>query len=284
MKKRDSGRGNRVGLSSLGFTTVLIVLLALLVFSILASITFGNADLSVKEVYSVVAYELLHIRKFSDFAEGAVHDVVWIIRFPRVILALCVGMGLAVCGVVMQAVVKNPLADPYVLGISSGASLGATIGVLFGFGALFGANSVGVMAFLGAMGTSFLVLFIANIGGRSNAGKLTFIACMLTIVGYSINATIVIFDRIRENLKVMGKKESIYDVVNNSITQTLTRSIYTSFTTFIMGAILFILGVPSIREFALPLMVGVVCGAYSSVCITGALWYTMKERMLKKEA
>ena len=172
MKKRDSGRGNRVGLSSLGFTTVLIVLLALLVFSILASITFGNADLSVKEVYSVVAYELFHIRKFSDFAEGAVHDVVWIIRFPRVILALCVGMGLAVCGVVMQAVVKNPLADPYVLGISSGASLGATIGVLFGFGALFGANSVGVMAFLGAMGTSFLVLFIANIGGRSNAGKL----------------------------------------------------------------------------------------------------------------
>ena len=89
MKKRDSGRGNRVGLSSLGFTTVLIVLLALLVFSILASITFGNADLSVKEVYSVVAYELFHIRKFSDFAEGAVHDVVWIIRFPRVILALC---------------------------------------------------------------------------------------------------------------------------------------------------------------------------------------------------
>ena len=172
MKKRDSGRGNRVGLSPLGFTTVLIVLLALLVFSVLASITFGNADLSVKEVYSVVAYELFHIRKFSDFAEGAVHDVVWIIRFPRVILALCVGMGLAVCGVVMQAVVKNPLADPYVLGISSGASLGATIGVLFGFGALFGANSVGVMAFLGAMGTSFLVLFIANIGGRSNAGKL----------------------------------------------------------------------------------------------------------------
>ena len=112
----------------------------------------------------------------------------------------------------------------------------------------------------------------------------TFIACMLTIVGYSINATIVIFDRIRENLKVMGKKESIYDVVNNSITQTLTRSIYTSFTTFIMVAILFILGVPSIREFALPLMVGVVCGAYSSVCITGALWYTMKERLMKKEA
>ena len=81
----------------------------------------------------------------------------------------------------------------------------------------------------------------------------------------------------------MGKKDSVYDVVNASITQTLTRSIYTSFTTFVMVAVLFILGVPSIREFALPLMVGVVCGAYSSVCITGALWYTMKERQQKKE-
>lgn len=126
---------------------------------------------------------------------------------------------------------------------------------------------------------SFMVLLRNVIQMNSS-----FIAAMLTIVGYSINATIVIFDRIRENLKAMGKKESIYDVVNNSITQTLTRSIYTSFTTFIMVAILFILGVPSIREFALPLMVGVVCGAYSSVCITGALWYTMKERLMKKEA
>lgn len=112
----------------------------------------------------------------------------------------------------------------------------------------------------------------------------TFIACMLTIVGYSINATIVIFDRIRENLKVMGKNDSISDVVNLSITQTLTRSIYTSFTTFVMVAVLFVLGVASIREFALPLMVGVICGAYSSVCITGALWYVMKTKFVKKEA
>ena len=122
-----------------------------------------------------------------------------------------------------------------------------------------------------------LVVLMFYAVSRISIGN-TFIACMLTIVGYSINATIVIFDRIRENLKAMGKKDSVYDVVNASITQTLTRSIYTSFTTFVMVAVLFILGVPSIREFALPLMVGVVCGAYSSVCITGALWYTMKER------
>ena len=102
----------------------------------------------------------------------------------------------------------------------------------------------------------------------------TFIACMLTIVGYSINATIVIFDRIRENLKVNSKME-LSEIVNLSITQSFTRSINTSLTTFIMVFVLFILGVSSIREFALPLMVGIVCGTYSSVCITGSLWYVM---------
>ena len=103
----------------------------------------------------------------------------------------------------------------------------------------------------------------------------TFIACMLTIVGYSINATIVIFDRIRENLKLFGNRKDLAEVVNLSITQTFTRSINTSLTTFIMVFVLFIMGVSSIREFALPLMVGIVCGTYSSVCLTGALWYMM---------
>ena len=107
----------------------------------------------------------------------------------------------------------------------------------------------------------------------------TFIACMLTIVGYSINATIVIFDRIRENLHGSKRLDEIEEVVNRSITQTLTRSIYTSLTTFIMVAVLYIMGVSSIREFAAPLMVGIICGAYSSVCITGALWLVMKKKI-----
>lgn len=112
----------------------------------------------------------------------------------------------------------------------------------------------------------------------------TFIACMLTIVGYSINATIVIFDRIRENVREMPKKTELKEIVNASITQTLTRSIYTSLTTFIMVAVLYVMGVTSVREFALPLMVGIVCGAYSSVCITGALWYVMKTKIKGKKA
>ena len=100
----------------------------------------------------------------------------------------------------------------------------------------------------------------------------TFIACMLTIVGYSINATIVIFDRIRENMRTKKTKDTLEDIVNMSVTQTLTRSIYTSFTTFVMVVVLYLLGVSAIREFALPLLVGIICGAYSSVCITGSLW------------
>ena len=127
-----------------------------------------------------------------------------------------------------------------------------------------------------------LVVFTCYAAVRISIGN-TFIACMLTIVGYSINATIVIFDRIRENQKLMGKA-SLIDIVNTSITQTLTRSIYTSFTTFITIAVLYVLGVATIKEFALPMIVGIVAGGYSSVCITGALWYVMKTHTKKAAA
>ena len=128
-----------------------------------------------------------------------------------------------------------------------------------------------------------LVVFAFYALARVSVGN-TFIACMLTIVGYSINATIVIFDRIRENLKRKDSRADLTEIVNESITQTLTRSIYTSLTTFVMVAALFIMGVSSIREFALPLMAGIICGAYSSVCITGALWLVMKQGFGKKQA
>ena len=126
-----------------------------------------------------------------------------------------------------------------------------------------------------------LVVLAFYVIARISVGN-TFIACMLTIVGYSINATIVIFDRIREEMKTKKRGEELDVLVNRCITRTLTRSIYTSLTTFVMVAVLFIIGVSSIKEFALPLMVGIICGAYSSVCITGALWYVMKTKIGKK--
>ena len=115
----------------------------------------------------------------------------------------------------------------------------------------------------------------------------TFIACVLTIVGYSINDTIVIFVRIRENLALKtGKQtaEDLREIANKSLTQTLSRSINTSITTFIMVVMLYILGVASIRDFSLPLMAGLVCGAYSSICIATELWYVMKVHLGKNKA
>ncbi len=108
----------------------------------------------------------------------------------------------------------------------------------------------------------------------------TFVACILTIVGYSINATIVIFDRIRE--KLAATKEDLTVLVNEAVNQTLSRSLFTSLTTFIMVAVLYILGVSSVKEFALPLMIGIICGTYSSVCLASALWYILRTKAVKK--
>lgn len=133
-----------------------------------------------------------------------------------------------------------------------------------------------------------MVVFAIYSIGKLSVGN-TFIACMLTIVGYSINATIIIFDRIRENLKIMSR-EKLDVIVNTSIAQTFTRTIYTSLTTFVMVFVLYIMGVSSLKEFTFTLMAGVVCGAYSSICITGPLWHLFKTKLgtknkkTKKEA
>lgn len=127
-----------------------------------------------------------------------------------------------------------------------------------------------------------LIVLMVYAVSRISVGN-TFIACMLTIVGYSINATIVVFDRIRENLKEQLKKETLEDVVNKSISQTFTRNIYTSLTTFVMVAALVVFGVSSIREFAFPLMSGIICGAYSSICITGVLWLKLRQVLPESE-
>ena len=134
----------------------------------------------------------------------------------------------------------------------------------------FGAG--GVLALL----HDVLVVLAFYAAAKVSVGS-TFIACMLTLVGYSINATIVVYDRIRENRSQMGSAADLKDVINRSITQTLSRSIFTSLTTFIMVAALYVLGVTAIREFALPLMVGIACGTYSSVFLAGSMYYMMQK-------
>ncbi|MCH5260635.1 MAG: protein translocase subunit SecD [Lachnospiraceae bacterium] len=139
----------------------------------------------------------------------------------------------------------------------------------------FGASSVIALVHDVLVVLAFYAIVKVSVGN-------TFIACMLTIVGYSINATIVIFDRIRENLRDKKDREELQDLVNRSISQTLSRSIFTSLTTFFMVAALEVFGVSSIREFALPLIAGIVCGTYSSICLTGAMWYVFRTKLGKK--
>ena len=140
----------------------------------------------------------------------------------------------------------------------------------------FGASSIMALIHDVLVVLAFYAIVRISVGNN-------FIACMLTIVGYSINATIVIFDRIRENLVEMPKA-SMEEVVNKSITQTLSRSLFTSLTTFFMVAALCIFGASSLVEFALPLMAGIICGTFSSICLTGPIWYLLRKYFVKKES
>ena len=139
----------------------------------------------------------------------------------------------------------------------------------------FGASSVICLVHDVLVVVTFYALARITVGS-------TFVACILTIVGYSINATIVIFDRIRE--KLAASKEELDKLVNEAVNQTLSRSLFTSLTTFIMVAVLYILGVSSVKEFALPLMIGIICGTYSSVCLASAIWYILRTKVAAKKA
>lgn len=136
----------------------------------------------------------------------------------------------------------------------------------------FGASSV-----IALIHDVIVVLMVYAVGSAFISVGSTFIACMLTIVGYSINATIVVFDRVRENRKTAGSRADIASVVNDSITQTLSRSINTSITTLIMVVVLAVLGVDSVRQFAIPLIAGIVSGCYSSVCLAGTIWFFLNK-------
>lgn len=141
----------------------------------------------------------------------------------------------------------------------------------------FGASSV-----LALIHDVIVVLMVYAVGSAFISVGSTFIACMLTIVGYSINATIVVFDRVRENRKAAGSRADVAQIVNDSITQTLGRSINTSITTLIMVLVLAIMGVDAVRQFAIPLIAGIISGCYSSVCLAGTVWFFMNKKMKKR--
>ena len=175
---------------------LLPALCILLTASIFMAATFGNIDISINEVWNIIWSTLVGIG-VSDIN----HDVIWLLRLPRIVLAALVGAGLAVCGVIMQAIVKNPLADPYILGISSGASLGATLAILLGIGSFFGENFVGITAALGAFAVSIGVLILSNSGGRSNSMKLLLAGMALSAVCSAFSSFIVYFSNDKDGMQ-----------------------------------------------------------------------------------
>ena len=183
---------------------VMLLLAVLLVLAFLWALSIGTVKLSFIQIYEGIVNQFTSGMAIETAGQGPVHDIIWLLRLPRLVLAALVGMGLSVCGVIMQAVVKNPLADPYILGISSGASLGATAAILFGIGVALGENFVGIAAFIGAFAMSLGVLFISNLGGRSNSVKLLLAGMALSAVCGAFSSFIVYFANNKEGMQTIA--------------------------------------------------------------------------------
>ena len=187
-----------------GYLFICLLLVAILLLAFLWALSIGTVKLPLAQIYTVIVDQLQSDLSVEAAGRGAAHDIVWLLRLPRLVLAAAVGCGLACCGVIMQAIVKNPLADPYILGISSGASLGATAAILLGIGMTLGENFVGIAAFIGAFCISLAVLFISNLGGRSNSMKLLLAGMALSAVCSAFSSFIVYFANNKEGMQTIA--------------------------------------------------------------------------------
>lgn len=193
----------RQTVTAMRYSAVLLFLAGGLLAALCWALSIGSVSLPLEKILYTVVEQFTSGKGIEDVGQGAIHDIVWLLRFPRLLLAAAAGCGLAVVGVVMQAIVKNPLADPYILGISSGASLGATASIMLGIGVGLGANFVGIAAFLGAFLISLGVLFIANLGGRANSVKLLLAGMALSAVCSAFSSFIVYFSPNKEGLQTV---------------------------------------------------------------------------------
>ena len=190
-------------LQRIGYTAGGFVLIGVLAVAILWGLSVGTVHFSFSQIFNIVIDQWSSPLAIDDPMNSPEQTIIWLLRMPRLLMAAIIGAGLAVSGVIMQAIVKNPLADPYILGISSGASLGATVAILFGIGVMFGENFVGVMAFIGAMAISFGVLFISNLGGRPNSVKLILGGLALSAVCSSFSSFVVYLANDKEGIQTI---------------------------------------------------------------------------------
>lgn len=181
-----------------------VLLLIVLVLSMALSVSLGQADISFADVYRIVLYKLTggaagDVMGISDAGQS----IVWLLRFPRVLMAALVGAALALTGTVMQASVQNPLADPYILGVSSGATLGAALAILAGVSVLPIVGQVGISfcAFAGALGASALVLGMATAGGRVTSSKLVLSGVVVDAVFGALSNLLIFFSSTNQGIK-----------------------------------------------------------------------------------
>jgi len=187
------------------FSIIFIILLVAVVATVVISVSIGQVSIPFQQSFQILIHQLsgCQIGDASDLVNSMFVDIIWQIRFPRVLLAMIVGAGLALCGVVMQASVQNPLADPYILGISSGGALGATFSIMLGFGAggMLGEFGVATWAFIGALSAAALVLALASIGGKTSSVKLVLAGTVINALCSASSNFIIYFAKNSEGIR-----------------------------------------------------------------------------------
>lgn len=178
-------------LGALSGTALTLLIIVAIIVSMMISITLGAVKIPISDVYQVLVNKLLYtlgMEANMDYLKGPTYNIVWTIRAPRVFMAVAIGASLALAGVVMQATVQNPLADPYILGMSSGASFGATVSIACGLNSILsgvlGDMDIAFWAFIGSIISAVAVLFLSSAGGRTTSVKLvlsgTIISCLFS--------------------------------------------------------------------------------------------------------
>lgn len=183
----------------IGLSLILIFLGSLLLISVLMAVSIGPVSISLTDIWHVVAYHFFGWYETSTILEGYEEDIIWNLRMPRVMLAVIVGVGLSISGTVMQAIVRNILADPYILGLSSGASLGATLAIMIGVGTFLGNEVIGGCAFLGALLAAFFVLLLS--GHSASPVKLLLSGMVISAICSAISSFIIFFADNKEGMQ-----------------------------------------------------------------------------------
>lgn len=185
---------------------IVVLLILLFISSIILGISFGAVDIPPYDVYRVFLYKVFGIKigNLDEILNSTLFDIIWGVRMPRVLLGAFAGMALAMVGVIMQATIQNPLGDPYILGLSSGASLGATFSILIGFSGVLSSFGAPLGAFLGALIASIFVYFLAKIGGRITPFKMILAGMVISSICSSLTSLIIFLSKDNEGIRTVN--------------------------------------------------------------------------------